>query len=133
MTDTSVIYTFEDYKKALKRLKEGIALKSEEQIIIDGVIQRFEFTFELSWKLMKKYFETQGIKECTSPRSAIKEAFAQKIILDGDSWINMMVDRNLTSHLYDEKHAKEIFNKIKDKYVKLFEELLKKFNEFYEL
>ncbi|MBU0650732.1 nucleotidyltransferase substrate binding protein [bacterium] len=133
MTDTSLRYTFEDYKNALARLQEGLDLNSEEQIIIDGVIQRFEFTFELSWKLMKKYLEKQGIKDCNSPRSVIKEAFAQEIISDGDAWIDMMVDRNLTSHLYDEIHAKEIYKKIKDKHVKLFEELLKKFNEFYEL
>ncbi|UFU00234.1 nucleotidyltransferase substrate binding protein [Radiobacillus kanasensis] len=66
----------EDYKKASSRLNEATLLEVEDDIIVDGVIQRFEFTFELSWKLMKAFLEFDGITEIRSPRGAIREAFS---------------------------------------------------------
>lgn len=60
---------FTDFKKAYNRLTEGLNLEPQNSIIIDGVIQRFEFTFELSWKLLKAYLEYQGYAGANSPRS----------------------------------------------------------------
>lgn len=120
---------FEDFKKAFKRLKESTEIKLENDIIIDGVIQRFEFTFEQSWKLMKLYLEYEGIEEAKSPRSTIREAFKYGIIEDGDAWISMMIDRNKTSHVYDEETAVEIYNSIKSNHVNLLEKLLNKMDD----
>ncbi|MGO5064703.1 nucleotidyltransferase substrate binding protein [Clostridium sp. FAM 1755] len=119
----------EDFKKAFKKLKESIELKVENDIVIDGVIQRFEFTFEQSWKLMKLYLEYEGIEEAKSPRSTIRAAFKYGIIEDGDAWINMMIDRNKTSHVYDENTAIEIYNSIKSNHVNLLEKMLNKMEE----
>lgn len=119
----------EDFKKAFKKLKESTNLKVENDIVIDGVIQRFEFTFEQSWKLMKLYLEYEGIEEPKSPRSTIREAFKYGIIEDGDPWISMMIDRNKTSHIYDESTAIEIYNSIKSNHVNLLEKLLNKMEE----
>lgn len=120
---------YEDYKNAYKRLKESTQLEINNDIIVDAVIQRFEFTFEMGWKLMKIYLEYEGIQDAQSPRSTIKAAFKHGLIKDGDEWIGMMLDRNRTSHVYDEKTALEIYNNVKQNYVFLLEKLLKKIEE----
>lgn len=116
---------FEDYSKALNRLKEAMNEEPTE-IVIDGTIQRYEFTFELSWKMIKDYLEYNGIIENTgSPREIIKQAFQSNIIDNGETWIQMMLDRNSLSHLYDEEKSREIYNNVKDKYITEFEKLEK--------
>ena len=114
-----------DFSKALSRLNE--ALKEEPtEIVIDGTIQRYEFTFELAWKTMKDYLEYNGIVEdVASPRSIIQQAFASKVIDDGETWIEMMLARNSLSHLYDEEKSREIYNNIKNKYIEQFVKLQK--------
>ncbi len=117
----------EEFKKALLKLKDGVTI-NESEIQRDGVIQRFEFTFELAWKTVKDYLEFQGFTEkIGSPREIIQLGFKQGIIEDGEAWIEMMLSRNALSHLYDEKTAIEIYNKIREKYIKLFEKLELKF------
>ena len=97
-----------DYRAALARLREGADEDpARSPLVVDGVIQRFEFTFELAWKLLKAWLWHQGI-ECRSPRSCIKGAFQQGLIRDGDGWIVMLEDRNRTSHLYDATDAASV-------------------------
>jgi len=113
----------EDFGKALERLKEGIQ-EEETAIIIDGVIQRFEFTFELAWKTLKEYLEYQGFSEKTgSPREVIQTGFAKGIIKDGEAWIKMMLDRNNVAHSYDEEKSRGVYQNIKVEYIDLLEEL----------
>lgn len=124
---------FEERKQELlnatERLKE--ALKEEENdLVIDGTLHRFEFTFELAWKTIKDYLEYAGIIEGTgSPREIIKTAFANGVIEDGDKWINMMLARNSLSHFYDEKKSREIYIEIKNIYFELFQKLNEKFSK----
>ena len=114
----------EDFFKALNRLEEALKKDLSDDVIVDGIIQRFEFTFEQSWKVMKLYLEDQGIlDEAVSPRSTIRCAFKHKLISDGDIWIEMMLDRNRTSHMYDETTALNIVKLVKEKYVFEFEKL----------
>ena len=103
-----------DLKKAFSKLKESASRNPDDDIVIDATIQRFEFTYELSWKLMKAYLEYNGNLEATSPRKAIKESFKEGLIEDGAQWLDMLQDRNRTSHTYDENCAIEIFNNIKE-------------------
>ena len=113
----------EDYNKALNRLKEAF-LQEPTEIVIDGTLQRYEFTFELAWKTLKDYLEYNGIIDNVgTPRVIIQSAYNSKIIKDGDKWIQMMLDRNMLSHLYDEDKSREIYNNIKDEYLYMFEEL----------
>lgn len=108
-----------DFNKAVNRLKEAIEESEKNPTLStlkDGVIQRFEFTYELCWKLMKLYLEIEGIQEAKSPRSTFKEAFQYGLIEEGDIWIEMLKDRNLTSHVYDEEMSEEIYKKIRDVY-----------------
>lgn len=106
----------QDFKKALDRLEEGLQEDHTSSIVIDGVIHRFEFNYELAWKIMKYYLEYQGLEGAKSPRSTFKEAFILGLIEDGDDWIDMINDRNLTSHTYDEKMARKIYDKIRNKH-----------------
>lgn len=116
----------EDFEKATNRLKE--ALREEEtDLAVDGVLHRYEFTFELAWKTMKDYLEYQGItSKIGSQREIIKEAFAAGIIENGETWIDMMLSRNTLSHLYDEETSREIYDKIKEKYIHEFVKLIEK-------
>lgn len=117
----------EDLKKAAKKLKECVVRDyKQDDIIIDATIQRFEFTYELSWKLMKAYLEYNGNNEATSPRKSIKEAFKSRLITNGELWLEMLEDRNRTAHTYNEESALEIFENIKNKYVDLIDEFIKK-------
>lgn len=116
----------EDFYNALDRLEES--LKEEPtDIVIDGTLHRFEFTFELAWKVIKYYLEYMGVVEKTgSPRETIQNGFKQGIISDGEEWIEMMLSRNALSHLYDEKESRKIYNNIKEKHIKLLQKLKEK-------
>ena len=73
------------------------------QLEMEGAVHRFEFTFELGWKTLKDYLEENGILlDQITPSSVIKQAFAAKIITDGQLWVDMLRCRNLMSHTYDE-------------------------------
>lgn len=116
----------EDLKKAFKKLEEIIKRNYlEDDIVLDAGIQRFEFTYELAWKLMKTYLEYNGNLEATSPRKAIKESFKEGLIEDGEIWLKMLQDRNKTAHTYDEENAIEIFNNVKNEYIYCFEKFIK--------
>lgn len=114
----------EEFSNALERLKEGLTKSADDDLYIDGILQRFEFTFELSWKTIKDYMEYQGIiPKIGSPREIIKTGFAEGIIEDGEAWIKMMLSRNTLSHIYDEITSRNIYKEIKNEYVELFEKL----------
>ena len=119
----------EDYFNALERLKEAVK-QGDSDIIIDGILHRFEFTFEFAWKTLKDYLEYLGItNKVGSPREIIQTGYKQGIIEDGESWIKMMLSRNSLSHIYDEKTSREIYEYIVSEYIDLFENLKKKLNE----
>lgn len=112
-----------DYKKALLKLKEALQEEPTE-IVIDGILHRYEFTFELAWKTIKDYLEYMGIvNKVGSPRENIQLAYQQGIINDGELWIEMMLSRNSLSHLYDEETSRKIYKDIKEKYIVLIEKL----------
>lgn len=114
----------QNFIKALDKLKEGLLQYSEQnELLRDGIIQRFEFTFELAWKTLKEVFEEEGLIGLNSPKTVLKEAFSAGIIEDEKLWINMLMDRNATSHLYSENSSKEICVNIRGKYIIALEEL----------
>lgn len=120
---------FQDFSNALKRLEEATQ-EVPSEIVIDGTIQRYELTFELAWKTMKDYLEYNGIvNDIASPRGIIQQAYASKVIDNGEIWIQMMLDRNSLSHLYDEGKSRIIYNNIRNKYILE----LKKLKQFLEV
>lgn len=83
----------------------------------EGVVQRFEYTFELAWKTLKDYLVYSGVVlDQITPRKVIKEAFAAKIIDDGQIWIDMLEQRNLMSHTYDSETFEAVFGSISQHY-----------------
>lgn len=75
---------YEDYTKALNRLKEAL-LEEPTDIVVDGTLQRYEFTFELAWKTIKDYLEYNGYSDnIASPRAIIQLAYQAKVINNGD-------------------------------------------------
>ncbi|MDD3833437.1 MAG: nucleotidyltransferase substrate binding protein [Oscillospiraceae bacterium] len=109
-----------EYRKAVNKLKEALAEDTSNPLLYDGVMQRFEFTYELGWKLMKHYLEYEGLSIANSPRMVFKESFAAGIISEGNTWIDMINARNLTVYTYNEQMARDIYIKIKDEYYPLF-------------
>ena len=110
---------FEDYCRACEKLQLALTKDiSADDLYLDGVIQRFEFCFELSWKLMKAYLSFEGI-EANSPRSSIRESFKIGLITEAEEWLDMLEKRNLSSHTYDEETAREIYQHISQKYISL--------------
>lgn len=109
-----------DLENAISRLEE--AIKDSEKIQLstlkDGVIQRFEFTLELSWKLLKTYLVNEGINCVNTPKSVIREAYKAGVIKNGEIWLEMIDDRNLTSHIYSQSMADDIYLRITKKYFK---------------
>jgi len=86
----------------------------------EGAIQRFEVAFELAWKTLKDYLEENGIiVNPVTPRNVIKEAFAAKLLEDAQVWVDMMLHRNLLSHIYDIK----VFETVAERYFPAFEHL----------
>lgn len=118
---------FDNYKKALAKLSEGVTLLSSgnsyatavNEIMQEGLIQRFEYTLELAWNVMKDYEQYQGINDIQGSRSAMRHAFSLKLINDRE-WMNSVDDRNLSTHDYDQKTADEIRDKIINVYCPLF-------------
>lgn len=104
----------ENFKKAVDRLYEGILelQVNESSVVRDGVIQRFEFTTELAWKAAREYLMDQGFVDINSPKSVMKEAFSFGLISDDKIWIQILNDRNMTSHIYKEELADEICERI---------------------
>lgn len=113
-----------NYRKALRRLAEVVNVMNVRELNdfeADGLIQRFEFTFELAWKLMKSYAEYQGVdKEIMGSRDAVRWAFDSGLITDSDVWMEMIKRRNDTSHTYDEDTATEVGLRVKDAYFQQF-------------
>lgn len=128
MDDIRYIQRFENYQKSFLLLKEALSINNPSIVEKGGVIQFFEVSFELSWKLMKDYLEYQGY-EVSSPRESIKRSFGINLIENGTLWLDALMDRNLTTHIYDEEIAQRIYNKIKNEYFVLLESLYLKFRE----
>ena len=113
-------------KKATNKLNEALRGDASD-LEIDGILHRFEFTFELAWKTMKDCLEEQGIVgKIGSPREIIKEAFSAGLIDNGEVWMDMMLSRNELSHLYDEETSREIYDNIKEIYILEINKLIQK-------
>ena len=111
-----------------KLCKEGIS-QAQDELDKDGVIQRFEFTFELLWKALKIVLEGEGI-ECLTPKDCLKSAFRIGLVEDEQVVLDMLEDRNKTSHIYAKQESEEIFKKIKEKYSLSIKTILDKLQEW---
>jgi nucleotidyltransferase substrate binding protein (TIGR01987 family) len=116
---------FENYEKALRLLREALAdVESLSELEKEGTVQRFEFTVELAWKTLKDYLEFSGVVlDQNTPKSIIKQAFAAKIISDGQLWIDILDCRNRMSHTYDEAAFDQAVREMARRFLRGFDEL----------
>jgi nucleotidyltransferase substrate binding protein (TIGR01987 family) len=122
---------YSNFLKAFTLFEEAVELsgtkklsKLEEQ----GLIQRFEFTHELAWNVLKDYFEYQGNTSITGSRDATREAFNKGLVTDGEGWMEMIKSRNQSSHTYNDEIATELVNKATSVYYQLFVKFIAKMN-----
>lgn len=136
---------FSNFVKAFYKLDEAVTKIKEDygidesgnideddfldDIIKEGLIQRFEYTHELAWNVMKDYAIYQGNSTITGSRDATRESFSTGLITDGKVWMNMIMSRNKTSHTYNEATADEIFHLIMNDYHPAFNAFKDKMEE----
>jgi nucleotidyltransferase substrate binding protein (TIGR01987 family) len=115
---------FYNFKKALSRLRIYVSQKQLNELEQQGLIQAFEYTYELAWNVMRDYLEFSGnTTQIFGSRDAIRESFKTGLIGSGDMWMDMIQSRVKSSHTYDEETALEIVTAIKKHYITLFSEL----------
>lgn len=117
---------FANFNKAMILLRKAVELSNQRDLTEleeQGLIQAFEFTHDLAWKVMKNYFEYQGSSEAvlTGSRDATREAYKYGLIEDGENWMEMIKSRNETSHTYNESAANDIGRRIRKVYFPLFQ------------
>ncbi|MFA5480554.1 MAG: nucleotidyltransferase substrate binding protein [Candidatus Muiribacteriota bacterium] len=127
---------FDNLEKAYSKFLVVIDIvkkNPDDEIYEMALIQSFEFVYELSWKTIKDYLKNSGVYDANLPREVIKSGFHFKIIEDGQLWIDMMSDRNMLSHTYNEIYAKKTVKKIISEYYpalkQVFEYFSSKINE----
>jgi len=119
---------FENFERSYQLLKKYSNEKIETELERAGIIQFFEVTFELGWKVLKDYLESQGFI-VKSPREAIKQAYQIELINDGHIWLEALDKRNLTTHTYNEELVKELVKEITQVYLSEFTILYEKLME----
>lgn len=131
--DIRWIQRFSNYRKALVKFNQAIEIISMQldwdeevdELLEEGLIQRFEYTHELAWKVMKDYAEYQGYTDIQEARDAFRKSLEMGII-DDARWMDSIKDRNLTSHNYDDQTAQSILYAIINVYAPLFNAFEKK-------
>jgi len=123
---------FSNFKKALAKLGEVAAHRTVEELSeleTEGLIQRFEYTYELAWKTLQDLLRDNGYMDIAGPNPAIEQAFQDGYIKDSEAWKRMKKSRELTSHTYNSETAEDIAESVIDSYYALFTALEKRLEE----
>lgn len=121
--DIRWIQRLSNYKKALGQLQRFIDKGDLSELEEQGLIQAFEYTFELAWNLIKDYYTHQGVTKIQGSRDAFKIAFNRGLISRGEIWMKMVDDRIQSVHTYDEARASKISKAVFEYYHPLFLDL----------
>jgi nucleotidyltransferase substrate binding protein (TIGR01987 family) len=113
-----------NFKKAYIQLKEAVNMDNYSDLEREGLIQRFEYTFELSWNTLKDLLENQGYTGIIGSKDTLRLAFERGLITDGETWMEMVESRIKTSHTYQKETAEKIADLVKNKYFILIQALL---------
>ncbi|TDK45381.1 nucleotidyltransferase substrate binding protein [Algoriphagus formosus] len=114
---------FSNFSKVIGHLDKALQIPNPDLVQKAGIIQFFEMSFELAWNMVKDYLEEQGFVDIRSPRGALKKAFEVNLIENGHDWMDLLQDRNLTAHTYDEQKATEMEKLIQEKYFPILNQL----------
>lgn len=124
--DVRWLQRLSNFQKALAQLDEAVqlmGLRSLSRLEKQGVIQGFEYTYQLAWNTLKDFLLWQGLEGIVGSRDAIREGFSNGLISDGHGWMSMLTDRNRTSHTYNEEIAEAILDNIQKRHHPLLREL----------
>ena len=122
-SDIRWIQRFDNYARTLKTLRNAAELAAQRplsELEKQGLIQVFEFTHELAWNLLKDFLEAQGIAGLIGSRDAIRTAFKNGLLADGETWMEMIKARNLSSHTYQQDLAQRIATDILTRFYPAF-------------
>jgi len=125
--DIRWIQHFDNFTKALKQLTRFIEKGDLNEMEEQGLIQSFEYTYELAWNLLKDFFEDQGESNVMGSRDAFRLAFKRGLIDAGETWMSMIKSRALTSHTYNEETAHEVIHSIRSEFFGEFVKLQARF------
>jgi nucleotidyltransferase substrate binding protein (TIGR01987 family) len=115
---SDIKFSIINLEKAISRLEEAVNEPQVNDFVIDATIQRFEFVIELFWKTLKRLMYIEGI-ESSTPKDTLIKARENKWLSDSDIWVQMLRDRNETSHVYNETKAREIYQHVHDYFPEL--------------
>lgn len=118
MNDETLEDSLESLRNALDRFGEALAHPEPDEIVMDGTIQRFEFTFELFWKTLRRFLQEEGI-DTASPKNTLRHAYRRGLLDRETLWLDMLKDRNRSSHVYNAEMAREIFARLPAHYREL--------------
>ena len=120
---------FRNFKKAYSQLAEFPELGELNKFEKQGLIQAFEYTFELAWKTLQDLLKNEGYQNVSGPRSVIEHSFQVGYIADGEGWMEMLKRRNEANHTYQEEVAEQISSDIKEEFIDLFNDFLKRLED----
>lgn len=122
---------FQNYEKVFKRLSRAIEVVKatpDDDLLQSGLVQTYEYTFELAWKTLKDYLTLEGF-EVRSPRETIRQGFQSGYIMNGEDWLQALADRNLTTHIYDDEIIIRVLSDIFERYFFLLQDFYISFKE----
>ena len=114
---------FQNYAKAVGQLTKFLEKGELNELEAQGLVQCFEYTYELAWNTIKDFFEAQGETDILGSRDAFRLAFRRGLIENGDTWMEMIKSRQRTSHTYDEATVAAITLSIRTAYAEEFRRL----------
>ncbi len=125
-SDVRWVQRTSQFDKAFSQLQEAVELARRRQLSrleSQGMIHGFEYTHELAWKTLKDFLEARGVRDLYGSRDSTRAAFKASLIDNGQTWMEMIQSRNLTTHTYNEATAAQIVAAILDRYFTEFQEL----------
>lgn len=128
--DTRWRQRFDHFSNALSQLRLAMEVSHPNDLEKEGTIQRFEFTHELAWQLMKDFLKYERIAGIIGSRSATRQAFNKGMISDWEAWMEMIESRNKTVHTYSREILEREYNQIRQKYFPLLELFHQKMSEY---
>lgn len=117
---------FSNFNKAFLKLSQAVTQAKQKKLSeleTEGLIQRFEYTYELAWKTLQDYIKDMGLSDIHGPSKVLQEALKMELITDSEGWVKLKKSREKTSHTYDPETAEEIKGLILDHFYQLFSEL----------
>lgn len=119
----------QNFRLALQRLEQACDREKWSDLEQQGVIKAFEYTYELAWNTLRDYLRHQGPVELHGSRDTFRKAFQEGLITEGQEWLLMLQDQNLTVHTYDDETAQRVLQNIRQRYLRMFQQLQAKLQQ----